>query len=186
MKVAVLAVQGAFEEHIRVMNRLGIECIELRQKADLSRAFDGLILPGGESTVQGKLLRELDLLDPLKVRIMDDLPVLATCAGLILLARNISNDDSRHLQTLPVTVKRNAYGRQLGSFFAENEIAGIGRFPMKFIRAPYIEQAEKDVEILAKADTHIVAVKYRKQLAMSFHPELCGDTRVHEAFLRLL
>ena len=112
MKIGVLAVQGAFIEHERMMEKLGVSCVELRQKSDLE-AIDGIILPGGESTVQGKLLRKLDMLDTLQRNIQEGLPVLATCAGLILLAENIENDETRHLATLPVTVKRNAYGRQL-------------------------------------------------------------------------
>ncbi len=136
MKIAVLAVQGAFLEHEKMLKSLGAEVMELRKAEDLLGDFDGLVLPGGESTVQGKLLRELNMFDPLKRRIEEGMPVLATCAGLILLAERISNGGERHFATLPVTVRRNAYGRQLGSFFAEEAVKGIGRFPMKFIRAP--------------------------------------------------
>ena len=186
MRVAVLAVQGAFIEHIKVVEQLGVECIELRQKADLEQNFDGLILPGGESTVQGKLLRELGMFETLQKRIKHGLPVLATCAGLILLAENLSNDEKSHFQTLPVTVKRNAYGRQLGSFFTLESIDGIKQFPMEFIRAPYIEEVKAGVEILARVKDHIVAVSYQNQLAMAFHPELTEDTRVHETFLKLI
>ena len=117
LKIGVLAVQGAFIEHKRMLESLGCECVELRQKSDICD-LDGLVLPGGESTVQGKLLRELDMFDELKEKITNGLPVLATCAGLILLASHISNDDNVYFGTLPVTVKRNAYGRQLGSFEA--------------------------------------------------------------------
>lgn len=186
MKIAVLAVQGAFIEHEKVLNQLGIETFELRKKSDLEQTFDGLILPGGESTVQGKLLRELDIYDLLKEKIEQGLPVLATCAGLILLAEELSNDDKRHFATLPVRVKRNAYGRQLGSFHHEGNIKGIGEFPMEFIRAPYIETASPDVEILAEVDGHIVAVRYQNQLAVAFHPELSEDTRFHEMFIDMV
>ena len=186
MRVAVLAVQGAFIEHIKMMTQLGVECIELRQKADLEQSFDGLILPGGESTVQGKLLRELGMFELLRERIQNGLPVFATCAGLILLAENLSNDGKPHFQTLPVTVKRNAYGRQLGSFFTSQDIADIKHFPMEFIRAPYIEDAKDGVEVLARVSGNIVAVKYQNQLAMAFHPELVEDTRLHEAFLQII
>ncbi|MDF2513488.1 MAG: glutaminase [Herbinix sp.] len=186
MRVAVLAVQGAFIEHIKMIEQLGVECIELRQKADLEQSFDGLILPGGESTVQGKLLRELEMFEPLQKRIKQGLPVLATCAGLILLAENLSNDERSHFQTLPVTVKRNAYGRQLGSFYTIEDIDGIKHFPMEFIRAPYIEEVKTGVEILARVKDNIVAVRYQNQLAMSFHPELTEDTRLHETFLQLI
>ena len=121
MKVAVLAVQGAFIEHEKALERLGVETVELRKAEDLEQDFDGLVLPGGESTVQSRLLKELSMFEPLKKKIEEGLPVLATCAGLILLAQNISNDENRCFATLPVTVKRNAYGRQLGSFYYEGE-----------------------------------------------------------------
>ncbi len=189
-KIAVLAVQGAFAEHIHRMEALGAECIELRQRADLEQEFDGLILPGGESTVQGKLLRELDLLAPLQQKIRNGLPVLGTCAGLILLAGELSNDEHTYFGTLPVRVQRNAYGRQLGSFHTLQEVKGIGSVPMTFIRAPYIESVQEDeeaqaVEILAVVDGHIVAVRYRNQLGIAFHPELDSDNRIHEMFLQM-
>ncbi len=139
MRIAVLAVQGAFAEHMEKLKKLGADCVALRQASDLEQEYDGLILPGGESTVQGKLLRELHMLEPLREKIRQGLPVLGTCAGLILLAEEISNDGNVYFGTLPVRVQRNAYGRQLGSFHTEQEFAGIGRVPMTFIRAPYIE-----------------------------------------------
>lgn len=189
IKIAVLAVQGAFAEHIDRMKALGAECIELRQKADLDQEFDGLILPGGESTVQGKLLRELDMFDPLQEKIQNGLPVFGTCAGLILLAQELSNDEHVYFGTLPVRVQRNAYGRQLGSFHAEQEVKGIGTVPMTFIRAPYIESikeaGEKKVEILAVVDDRIVAVRCQNQLGVAFHPELDADNRIHELFLEM-
>ena len=117
MRIGVLAVQGAFAEHIRVAEELGVECVELRQGRDVEQTFDGLILPGGESTVQGKLIRELDMYDRLKEKIADGMPVLATCAGLILLAEKIIDSGTVHFGTLPAVVRRNAYGRQLGSFY---------------------------------------------------------------------
>lgn len=188
-KIAVLAVQGAFAEHIDRMETLGAECIELRRKADLEQEFDGLILPGGESTVQGKLLRELDMFDILQEKINNGLPVFGTCAGLILLAQELSNDEHVYFGTLPVRVQRNAYGRQLGSFHANQEVKGIGTVPMTFIRAPYIEAIEKagenDVEVLAVVDDRIVAVRYRNQLGVAFHPELDADNRIHEMFLQM-
>ena len=184
MKIAVLAVQGAFIEHEKMLESLGAETIELRQKSDLEQDFDGIVLPGGESTVQGKLLKELDMYDALKEKIEQGMPVLATCAGLILLAEELSNDDKRHFATLPVCVKRNAYGRQLGSFhYAEGEFVGIGTFPMEFIRAPYVESVSDGVEVLAEVDGRIVGVRYGKQLAVAFHPELGGDHRIHQWFL---
>ena len=186
MKIAVLAVQGAFIEHERKLEVLRASCVELRKAEDLNQSYDGLVLPGGESTVQGKLLRELGMFDTIRKQIKDGLPVLATCAGLILLAQNISNDKNRCFATLPVTVKRNAYGRQLGSFYYEGEIKGIGTFPMEFIRAPYIESVEKNVEILAQVEEKIVGVAYKNQLAFSFHPELTGNDRIHDKFLELI
>ena len=126
------------------------------------------------------------MFEPLKKKIEEGLPVLATCAGLILLAQNISNDENRCFATLPVTVKRNAYGRQLGSFYYEGETKGIGTFPMEFIRAPYIESVEKNVEILAQVEEKIVGVAYKNQLAFSFHPELTGNDRIHDKFIELI
>lgn len=182
LKIGVLAVQGAFIEHKRMLESLGCECVELRKKSDICD-IDALVLPGGESTVQGKLLRELDMFDALKEKIANGLPVLATCAGLILLASHISNDDNIYFGTLPVTVKRNAYGRQLGSFHTIREMKGIGQVPMTFIRAPYIEKCGEGAEVLAEVDGNIVAVKYKKQYGLAFHPELDEDDRIHEAFL---
>ncbi len=184
MKIGILAVQGAFIEHQKKLESLGAQCVEIRQKSDLERVSDGLVLPGGESTVQGKLLRELDMLGDLRSRIEGGLPVLATCAGLILLAKEISNDDHVYLGTLPVTVERNAYGRQLGSFRTVREMEYVGQVPMVFIRAPYIKTVGKDVEVLAEVDGRIVAVRYGKQYAMSFHPELNEDSKIHEMFLK--
>ena len=186
MRVAILAVQGAFIEHRKKLESLGAECIELRKKEDLEQPFDGLVLPGGESTVQGKLLRELEMYDFLKEKIESGMPVLATCAGLILLAEHLSNDEHVYFGTLPVTVRRNAYGRQLGSFHTDAEVKGIGEVPMTFIRAPYIETADEQVQVLAHVDDRIVAVQYVAQIGLSFHPELDADNRIHEKFLELI
>ena len=185
MTIAVSALQGAFIEHEKILEKLGVSCIELRQKEDLNNHYDGIILPGGESTVQGKLLRELDMFDTIKAQIKQGLPVLATCAGMILLAENIDNDSTSQFQTIPMTVKRNAYGRQLGSFYTEEDFKGIGKIPMTFIRAPYVESVSDDVEVLATVENHIVAVQYNNQIALSFHPELDPDTRIHEHFISL-
>ena len=185
---AVLAVQGAFIEHEHMLSRLGEKCLELRQASDLRQSFDRLVLPGGESTVQGKLLEELGMLDGLRRRIDEGMPVLATCAGLILLAARLDAHDDRgtpRLGTLDVLVQRNAYGRQLGSFHTEGEVAGIGRVPMTFIRAPYVMETGPGVEELAQVDGRIVAVRQGAQLALAFHPELDESTLIHEAFLAL-
>lgn len=195
MKIGILAVQGAFIEHKKRLEELGAECFEIRNKSDLIHEIDGLVLPGGESTVQGKLLKELDLFDQLQERIKSGLPVLATCAGLILLAENLKNDSVRHFATLPVTVVRNAFGRQLGSFYIEQEFGTLGKVPMTFIRAPVIETVGKNVEILSvvcdsenakENNKKIVAVRFKNQLAMSFHPELNSDNKIYEYFLEML
>lgn len=195
MKIGILAVQGAFIEHKKRLEELGAECFEIMNKSDLIHEFDGLVLPGGESTVQGKLLKELELFDKLQERIKSGLPVLATCAGLILLAENLKNDTVRHFATLPVTVVRNAFGRQLGSFYIEQEFGTLGKVPMTFIRAPVIETVGKNVEILSvvcdsenakENNKKIVAVRFKNQLAMSFHPELNSDNKIYEYFLEML
>ena len=183
MKIAILAVQGAFAEHKSRLEKLGAQCVELRKKEDLENDFSGLVLPGGESTVQGKLLRELDMFQPLKEKIQAGMPVLATCAGLILLAEHLSNDEHVYFGTMPVTVRRNAYGRQLGSFHTVQEMKGIGTVPMTFIRAPYIVSCRKEAEVLAEVDGKIVAAKYKEQYGLAFHPELDEDDRIHRAFL---
>lgn len=185
MRIAVLAVQGAFIEHEKMLALLGADSFEIRQKKDLEQEYDGLILPGGESTVMGKLLRELGLFEPLAEKIRGGLPVLGTCAGLILLADCLSNDENVHFATLPVAVRRNAYGRQLGSFRTEEEVKGIGRVPMVFIRAPFIESAGEGVEVIAEVGEKIVGVRYRNQIGLSFHPEVTDNTKVHEYFLNI-
>ena len=185
MRIGILAVQGAFAEHEIILNKLGVETVLLRKKEDINN-IDGLILPGGESTVQGKLIKELDMHDSLKSLISNGIPVLATCAGLILLSSQLSNDNNVYLGTLPVTVKRNAYGRQLGSFNAIGKVGELSDFKMSFIRAPIIEDVSDDVKILAKVDGSIVGVKYKNQIGLSFHPEIGIDTRIHELFLNQL
>lgn len=186
MKIAVLALQGAFIEHEKKLEQLGATCIELRQKSDLDQDFDGLVLPGGESTVQGKLLKELEMFDDLQKRIQDGLPTLATCAGLILLADRIVNQDQTYFSTIPMTVKRNAYGRQLGSFHTIEEMKGIGKVPMTFIRAPYIESVQEGVDILSEVNDHIIAVQYKNQLALAFHPELDENHSIHQYFINMI
>ncbi|MDR0983761.1 MAG: pyridoxal 5'-phosphate synthase glutaminase subunit PdxT [Ruminococcus sp.] len=183
-KIGVLALQGAFIEHINLLNELGADAFEIRQKKDLDKSFHGLILPGGESTVQGKLLRELDLFDDLKSKIENGLPTFGTCAGLLLLAKNIIGDDRRHFAVMDITAARNAYGRQLGSFNAVGEFDGLGDVPMTFIRAPYIESVGDNVSVLSVVDGKIVAAEQGSILVTSYHPEL-SDTehKVHKYFL---
>lgn len=186
MRIAILAVQGAFREHAQMLEMLGVPSVELRKKEDFAQAYDGLILPGGESTVQGKMLRELDMFATVKDQIQMGMPVLATCAGMVLLAEEIDGEEKAYLQTIPMVVKRNAYGRQLGSFCIENDFKGVGTVPMTFIRAPYVSAIGKNVEILAKENGHIAAVRYGRQIALAFHPELCQNPAIHKLFLSMV
>lgn len=185
MQIAVLALQGAFIEHEQMLERLGVSTLEIRQKRDLERTYDGLIIPGGESTVQGKLMRELGLFEPIKAQIENGLPVFGTCAGLLLLAKKIKNDDRQHFATMDISAVRNAYGRQLGSFYTEADFKGIGMVPMTFNRAPYIDAVSENVEILATVNGKIVAAKQENQLVTAFHPELNEDLSVHRYFLKM-
>ncbi len=186
MRIAILAVQGAFREHAQMLEMLGVPSVELRKKEDFAQAYDGLILPGGESTVQGKMLRELDMFATVKDQIQMGIPVLATCAGMVLLAEEIDGEEKAYLQTIPMVVKRNAYGRQLGSFCIENDFKGVGTVPMTFIRAPYVSAIGENVEILAKENDHIAAVRYGRQIALAFHPELCQNPAIHKLFLSMV
>ncbi len=185
MKIGVLALQGAFIEHINIINSLNVETFEIRQKKDLETDFDAIVLPGGESTTIGKLLKDLELFEPIKNLIENGMPVFGTCAGLILLAKNIENDERKHLQTLNVTVIRNAYGRQLGSFITEDKF-GEKIIPMNFIRAPYISECGEGVEILSVVEGKIVAVRQKNQLATAFHPELTNSKEVYKYFIDMI
>ena len=157
-----------------MLQRLGVETFQIRQLADWEQPKDGLIIPGGESTVQAKLLSDLHLLEPIRNAISGGLPVFGTCAGLILLSKQIEGEPATRLATMDTEVLRNAYGR-------------VGEdIPMTFIRAPYIRKVKGDTEILAEVDGHIVAARQGKQLVTSFHPELNDDTRVHEYFLSMI
>ncbi len=186
MRIAVLALQGAFIEHEQMLSRLGVETFEVRDASDWNQPKDGLILPGGESTVQLKLLKDLNLLSPIKKDIENGLPVFGTCAGLILLAKNVEGEDFDRLSTMDIEVCRNAYGRQLGSFHANEEFKGIGNISMTFIRAPYIKAVKGDAKILAEVDGRIVAAQQDNQLVTAFHPELNDSTAVHEYFLSMI
>lgn len=185
MTVGILALQGAFAEHGQMLNLLGVDYFEIRQAKDLERPFDGLILPGGESTVMGKLLKESGLFEKLQKMIQHGLPVYGTCAGLILLAEEVE-DNPTWFGTMDIRVKRNAYGRQLGSFYTEAEFDGIGNIPMSFIRAPYIERAGEKAKILAVVDGKIVAARQENQLVTAFHPEVTKDTRIHQYFIQMI
>jgi len=157
--------------------------MEIRQRADLQKTFDALVIPGGESTVIGKLLRELELFRSLQERIREGLPVFATCAGLILPANRIENDAAAYFRTLDVTVRRNAYGRQLGSFSIDGDFGELGRVPMSFIRAPSIERVGNGVTVLSEFNGKPTAVLQGKQLALAYHPELLSDHRILQWFL---
>jgi 5'-phosphate synthase pdxT subunit len=183
MRIGVLALQGGFIEHIRMLRSLQADTFEIRKKEDLRGAMDGLVLPGGESTVIGKLLRELGLFGPLNEQIQNGLPTFGTCAGMILLARKIAGSGVTYFGAIDAEVKRNAYGRQLGSFFTEAPFKGIGLIPMTFIRAPYVERAASGVEVLSEVDGRIVAVRQGNILATACHPELTADSRVHRYFI---
>ena len=181
MRIAVLALQGAFIEHEQVLQKLGIETFEVRQLSDWQQPKDALILPGGESTVQMRLLRELGLFEPIRQAIADGLPVLGTCAGMILLSDG-------YLGTMHIRVRRNAYGRQLGSFHTTGTVDGIGTdVPMTFIRAPYIEEVlADDCSPIATVDGHIVAARQGNQIATAFHPELDDDLRLHQLLIDMI
>ena len=185
MRIGVLALQGAFIEHEKMLSQLGADSFEIRQLKDLSQPMDGLIIPGGESTVQGKLLRELEMMEPLRDMISSGLPVFGTCAGLILLAKEIEGGEAPHLAVMDITAKRNAYGRQLGSFSFSGEFSGLGTIPMTFIRAPYISRSS-GAEFLAEVNGKAVAARQQNMLVTAFHPELTDDTSVHSYFLDMV
>lgn len=186
MKIGVLALQGAFEEHIKMFNLLDTECIEIRQLKDLNNDFDGIVIPGGESTVICKLLRELNMRDKLLEIINNGVAVFGTCAGLIMMSSKTGDPKAVPLGLMEYTAKRNAYGRQLGSFSTVANFDGIGEIPMVFIRAPYITDASEDVQVLATVNDRIVAVKQGRFLATAFHPELTEDLSVHKYFLNMI
>lgn len=185
LKVGVLAVQGAFAEHCAIVRKLGAEAAEIRAVSDIE-GIDALILPGGESTVQGKLLKELGLFSRLKSMIAQGLPVYGTCAGMILLAAEIENDSRRHFAVMDISVRRNAYGRQLGSTLIRGSFADMEDVPMPFIRAPYIYKTGTGVEILSRRQGFTTAVRQGKMLATAFHPEMTCDLRVHQYFLEMI
>ena len=186
MKIGILALQGAFQEHKNILDSLNIDNCQVKTKEQL-KDIDGIILPGGESTAMGKLLRDFDILEPLKEKIKNGFPVFGTCSGMILLAEKLSNSDVVHLGVMGIEVKRNAYGRQLGSFETLGDFKGIDKkVKMVFIRAPYVENIKEGAEILSVVNENITAVREKNMLAVSFHPELTDDTSVHEYFLDIV
>lgn len=188
IKVGVLAIQGAVAEHLELLNQIPDVCAQEVKYLDELNEIDGLIIPGGESTAIGRLLRDFNLLQPLKERILNGMPVWGTCAGMILLAKSLENDPTVHLGVMDITVERNAYGRQLGSFTTEVEIEKISsnKIPLIFIRAPYVTQVKSDVDILLEVNDHIVACQQKQMLATSFHPELTKDTSFHRYFINMI
>lgn len=181
--IAILALQGAFAEHQQMLQRLHVGSILIRNLNDWQQylastqeSARGLIIPGGESTAMMKIMNDEGMTASVAEAIRNGMPVLGTCAGMILL-------DDTHLQCMDVTVRRNAYGRQLGSFSTQHEVKGIGEVPMVFIRAPYIERCGDGVEVLSILDGHIVAARQGSILACAFHPELTDDVRIHQSFL---
>lgn len=197
-RIGVLALQGDVREHVHALDAADADAVPIRRAAELDD-IDGIIIPGGESTTMSRLLGVFDLFEPLQEALADGLPAYGSCAGMILLATTIldTRPDARHLDALDVTVRRNAFGRQVESFETDLEFAGItdidGADPMRavFIRAPWVESVSPDVEVLARVPSgpaagRIVAVRQGDVLATSFHPEVTGDRRVHEYFVTMV
>jgi pyridoxal 5'-phosphate synthase pdxT subunit len=184
-KVGVLALQGDFREHVRVLEASGAAAIEVRTSAELADVA-ALVIPGGESTTIGKLARAYDLVDPIRDRAASGMPIFGTCAGMIVLAERVI-DGEPLLSLMDVTVRRNAYGRQVDSFEADVDVEGI-EHPVRgvFIRAPWIEDIGPDVEVLSEHEGHPVVLEQGSLLAASFHPEVIGETGLHEYFLSKL
>ncbi|MDY2984690.1 MAG: pyridoxal 5'-phosphate synthase glutaminase subunit PdxT [Synergistes jonesii] len=184
-RIGICAVQGAFAEHCAALERIGAVTVIIRGKEEL-RGLDALVLPGGESTAQGLLLRALGLFEPMRKMIKEGLPAYGTCAGMILLAKDIENDSRRHLAIMDIKVRRNGYGRQLSSFNVRGTFAGLDDVEMPFIRAPYISGTGSGVEVLAETDGLATAARENNMLVTAFHPEVTDDTRVHEYFLSMI
>lgn len=187
-KVGVLALQGAYEEHIAALSALNVKASLVRLPRDLD-GLDGLVIPGGESTTMSRLMEEYRLTAPLQQLLRDGLPALGTCAGMILLAKHVSDMNVPTLSAVDVDIKRNAFGRQVDSFESDIDIPAIGPPPFHavFIRAPYVEHVGEEVEVLARLPNDIVvAARQRKVVALAFHPELTGDLRLHDYFLSII
>ena len=187
MRIGVLALQGAFREHKQILSTLGVQVVEVRLPEHLE-GLDGLIIPGGESTTIGKLATQYQLVEPLR-QFAQEKPVWGTCAGMIFLARDIGTNRQPILGLMDIKVARNAFGRQLDSFETDLAIAGLegGPFHAIFIRAPLVEQIGADVQILAALqDGRVVAVRQGHWMATAFHPELTGDSRLHQLFIRMV
>ncbi|MFZ7945877.1 pyridoxal 5'-phosphate synthase glutaminase subunit PdxT [Neobacillus sp. 19] len=186
LKIGILALQGAVREHSRQIEALGCEAVPVKSVEDL-KEINGLILPGGESTTISKLLDRYDLLEPIRALADKGIPMFGTCAGLILLAKNIVGHASPHLGLMDVVVERNSFGRQVDSFEADLSVQGIGvDIPAVFIRAPHIVDAGENVEILAKYEERIVLAREGQFLGCSFHPELTEDSRIMKYFIEMV
>jgi 5'-phosphate synthase pdxT subunit len=187
VKIGVLALQGAFREHRVMLERCGADAVEVRKPEDID-AVDGLILPGGESTTIGKMMVDWGLLDKIKSRVAEGMAVYGTCAGMILLAKDIVGSDQPRLGLMDTTVRRNAFGRQRESFEADLYVPEFGDAPVRtvFIRAPYIESAGPEVKVMAAVNDHIVIARQGKLLATAFHPELTNDDRIHKYFIAMI
>ena len=187
--IGILGMQGAIAEHQEILMQIPHTKTRIVKTAKDLDCIDGLILPGGESTAIGKLLDYFSLKEILQQKIISGLPVFGTCAGLILLAKNIENETNTHLATMDITVKRNGYGSQLNSFSTNLLIPTIDKnmpIPLVFIRAPYITKTDKDVQILATLDNKIIAARQKNMLVTAFHPELTNDLRFHQYFLSMI
>jgi len=186
-RIGVLAYQGDVREHLEALDAVGAAPVEVRDLAGLD-AVDGLVVPGGESTVIGKLATRYGLAEPLRERISAGLPVLGTCAGMIFLAREVEGPPQDLLRVLDVRVRRNAFGRQVASFEAEVDVKGVDGGPVSgaFIRAPWVAEAGPAVEVLAEIDGKVVAVRQGNLLATAFHPELTGEVRLHRWLVDLV
>ena len=187
LQVGVLALQGAFESHIKTFETMGIEAIPVRSTQDLERVHK-IVIPGGESTAIQMLLESSSLRQPLSERLSHGMPVFGTCAGMIVLSKVIldGREDQSPLNAIDIVVRRNAFGRQIDSFESEINVKGLTEpFPAVFIRAPIVEAVGDDVEVYAKVDDQIVLCGNASTLVASFHPELSSDTRIHEMFLSL-
>lgn len=186
MKIGVLSLQGGVVEHINHIRKLGSEAVEVKKLEDL-KDIDGLILPGGESTTIGKILRDRSMLNPLREMILSGLPVWGTCAGMILLAKEIENEEHTHIAVMDIKVRRNAYGRQIDSFetMAIIEEVSTDPIPLVFIRAPYIISSGDNVKIIHKVKGNIVGARQNNIVVTSFHPELTENTEFHRYFLSM-
>ena len=185
--IGVLALQGDYEKHALMLERLSAETLQVRESADLERV-DALVIPGGESTTIGKLMTAYGLLEPIRSRILAGMPVFGTCAGLILLAARTKEKHQNRLGILDISVQRNAYGRQVDSFEAQIEVPILGDTPVRgiFIRAPIVTEIRDNVRILARFENRPVLLQKDRILVATFHPELTEDTRIHSYFLDLL